>query len=202
MKPVRAVLPALLVTIVVLSGCSKKPAAGPINLLPLTPSPSGTIARTPDATPDPGTNTSPNPAVSGVAPGHGSPAAAYAGYLDAATQGQVATECSYVLPSEQPVCPQLMSEATVAVEGSPITIGTVDTVGTQALLVPLGTVCVDGSCLPNTDPNAGIPSSSAGFTQAYNQATQTETDPTASLGQVSGQWYLDLGTSPDASPGT
>ncbi|MGH2717107.1 MAG: hypothetical protein ACRDJU_00815 [Actinomycetota bacterium] len=196
----RAMVPTLLLTISAsLAACSQKPSAAPTNLLPLTPSPTSLGSASPGATPDAGTSPT-QAAVSGVTPGHGSPAAAYAGYLDAAVQGQVATECTYVLPSQQPSCPQTMNEATITIDGPPITIGTVDVVGTQALVVPVGTVCIDGTCLPNTDPNAGIPSSAAGFTDDYNNATQTETDPTAGLDEVSGQWYLDLGGPPAGNP--
>ncbi|HLI57294.1 MAG TPA: hypothetical protein VKY26_09740 [Actinomycetota bacterium] len=185
---------ALAVLVSLASACASKSAAPPPSL-PLTPSPTASPAPAPDPT------SSPVPAaVSGVSPGHASPAAAYAGYLDAAALGQVSTECSYVLPSQQPSCPQVMNGATVTIQGAPITIGTVDVVGTQALVVPVGTVCLDGHCLPNTDPNAGIPSDSSGFTHAYNQATQTETDPAAGLDQVNGQWYLDLGGPAGSNP--
>ncbi|HWD08432.1 MAG TPA: hypothetical protein VHA57_04985 [Actinomycetota bacterium] len=200
MKAARAPLAALLLTVVAFgAGCAKKPAA-PANQVPLTPSPTGpSTPATPGPTASPGASSA-TAAVAGVTPGHGTPAAAYAGYLDAATQGQVATECSYVLPSQQPSCPQTMNENTVTIQGPPITIGTVDIVGNQALLVPVGTVCVDGTCLPNSDPSTGIPTSPAGFTHAYDLATQTETDPTAGLGEVNGQWYLDLGGAEPSNP--
>jgi hypothetical protein len=165
---------------------SASPAASPT-----VPAASASPSPTPSGTGAPASPTT--VAVSGVTPGHGSPAAAYAGWLDAAVSGQVATECSYALPSQQPNCPQTMGTASITIPAGPITIGATDIVGTQALVVPVGTVCLDGTCLPNTNPNAGIPASPAQFSAEYDQATQTETDPAAGLDEVAGQWYLDLG---------
>jgi hypothetical protein len=90
-----------------------------------------------------------------------------------------------------------MSKQTTTVRGSAIRIGATDIEGTQALVVPIGTICLDANqCLTNTDPNAGIPASPANFGEAYLQATGTETDPAGGLQEVKGLWYLDLGGTP------
>jgi hypothetical protein len=201
-SPARAALvPAIAVAALLLGGCSSPGAsrvAPRISLTPVAPLVSiGVTPASPAATPAP---TATSPAVTGISPGHGSPAQAYAGFLDAAVEGQVATECSYVLPSQQPTCPAIMNGSSTTIEGPPVRIGTVDIVGSQALVVPVGTVCQNGTCLPNSNPDAGIPSSAAGFTDAYNQATQTGTDPDAGCGEVAGQWYLDLGGTPSINP--
>lgn len=181
-----------------LSACHPAPAASP--LLPLTPAPSSSPSSGASRSPAPASLPSGTPAVSGITPGHGTPAAAYAGWLDAAATGQVATECSYALPSQQPACPVTMANETVTLPDGPLTLGATDIVGSQALVVPVGTVCLDGTCLTNTNPNTGIPTTSAGFPAAYQQATQTETDPAAGVDEVGGQWYLDLGGSQPSNP--
>lgn len=111
--------------------------------------------------------------------------------------GDFALACSYALPSLQAGCPAQMSQQTTTVRGAPIRIGATDIVGTQALVVPIGTVCLDAKqCLTNTNPNAGIPATAANFGEAYLQATGTETDPAGGFQEVKGLWYLDLGGTP------
>lgn len=197
-----AAVAAAVSVVALLGGCTAHhTSSSPTAVIPLTPSPSASPSAAGQASPVPGVSGSPlTAAVAGVAPGHGSPAAAYAGFLDAAVAGQIATECTYALPSQQPNCPSVMGGSVTTIPDGPIHIGTVDVVGTQALVVPVGTVCQDGNCLPNSDPNAGIPASSAGFPAAYEQATQTETDPAAGCDLVGGQWYLDLGGPPSSNP--
>ncbi|GAC1366416.1 MAG: hypothetical protein NVSMB32_10700 [Actinomycetota bacterium] len=136
--------------------------------------------------------------VAGVAPGNGSPAAAVAGFLDALVGAHPAAACAYVVPSQQAACPGVVTPLGVSIDGDPIRIGETYVLGTQALVVPLGTICV-GQCQTNTNPRLGLPANDAGFADAYKAATDTDILTTACQ-QVAGKWYVFLGNLPNPSP--
>lgn len=149
-------------------------------------------SRTNSSSPTP-SSSPPSPAVSGVAAGHSSPSGAVAGFLNASAAGQLAAACAFVTPPEQPVCPDLLAQAPVTVQGAAVRIGNTDINGSQALVVPLGTVCLSGGCLTNTDPNAGLPAAGTSFADAYARGAGSANDPDIDCVLVAGSWYVDLG---------
>lgn len=140
------------------------------------------------------------PGVAGVTPGHGSPAGAVAGFLDAAALGQVGVLCSYVAPQQQAACPAAFNQVTIGPQGAPVRLGMTYTLGNQALVVPLGTICTSGVCSANDNPRLGLPADDAGFGAAFLAATTTDI-MTQPCEEVAGQWYvlaLGLPTPPAA----
>lgn len=202
-----ALLAVLAVAVLVLAGCSSAKSPGAAGSSP-APSPTGSPSpSTTDTggsgpvvtiTSSPPTIGSPAPsstglAVTGVAPGHGSPAAANAGFLNASVKGDFEGACAYALPSEQPTCKTLLGQSSTAVQGSPLRVGNVVTNGNQALVTLLGTICASGAgCVTNTDPNAGLPANAAAFAAAYENALNNF-NLTQPCQQSGGQWYIDLG---------
>ena len=57
--------------------------------------------------------------------------------------------------------------------------------------MPIGSVCINGTCRTNTDRRLGLPSSKASFDAAYQTALTTNI-LTTGCQRVNGQWYLDL----------
>ena len=144
------------------------------------------------------TSTSPpGAALSGVGPSHGSPGAAFAGWVDAVVKGQLAKACSYVPPDQQTACPGDMARQHTTVQGGPVRLGRTDINGDRALIVPLGTVCINGGCRTNTDPNLGIPHDASGFEAAYQTALRTTILTTPCL-RIGGLWFVDLGAQTNA----
>jgi len=139
----------------------------------------------------------PGAALSGVGPGHASPGAAFAGWVDAVVKGQLAKACGYVPPDQQAACPGDMAQQHTTVQGAAVRLGKTDIKGDRALIVPLGTVCINGGCRTNTDPNLGIPPDASGFEAAYQTALRTNILTTPCL-RISGLWYVDLGAQTNA----
>lgn len=195
-----------LVGLLALAGCSTthspattgtSPAASPSH----TQSSTGPAGSTPSVTitPSPTAIGSPAPsptgvAIANVAPGHGSPAGANAGFLNASINGDFDTACSYALPSEQPNCRAVLPTGqNTTVQNGPLTLGNVFISGNQALVTLLGTICAPGvGCVSNTNPNAGLPANTAGFPAAYQNAL-SNFNLTQPCEQEGGQWYVDLG---------
>lgn len=165
-------------------GSSAPPVAGPSGLAAASASPVPLVT----------------PGVDGVAPGHLSPAAAVAGFLDAGALGQVDVLCSYVAPKQQAACPAAFNQVTIGPQGSPVRLGESYVVGTQALVVPLGTICTSGVCTSNRDPRLGLPADNAGFEAAFLAATTTEI-MTQPCEQAAGQWYVVALSLPGPPPG-
>ena len=139
----------------------------------------------------------PGAALSGVSPGHGSPGAAFAGWVDAIVKGQLAKACGYAPPDQQAACPGDMAPQHTTVRGGPVHLGKTDINGDRALIVPVGTVCINGSCRTNTDPTLGIPPDASGFEAAYQTALRTTILTTPCL-RIGGLWYVDLGAQTNA----
>jgi len=131
------------------------------------------------STPSPTTGSA---AVTGVVPGHGTPASALAGWVDGAVAGRAGAACNYALPSQQTACP-----------------GVTYVLGTQALVALLGTICTDGDCRSNSDRRLGLPADDAGFATAYQTAVSTDI-LTDACQKVGGLWYVDLGSVPTNQP--
>ena len=148
----------------------------------------------------------------GASPGHDSPKAATAGYL-AGLAGNNATICSYVDPSDQSECSTDTSQVHFKVTGSYAIAN--DTVqGSQALVVLTGNICIiisetttTSECHHNSDPNSGLPTSAAGFADAYQNSLNSSTTNTQACIEVDGSWYVNLnfgssGSTPTTTPAT
>jgi hypothetical protein len=142
-------------------------------------------------------------AVVGVAPGHTSPAAAFAGWLDGAAAGKAGAACDYALPSQQASCPALVQQMTTVLPNGPMRTGDTYVLGTRALVALLGTICTSQGahqdCRSNSDRRLGLPANDAGFAAAYQNAATTDI-LTNACENVGGQWYVDLGPVPTNQP--
>jgi len=113
--------------------------------------------------------------VTGTAAGQATPAEAVAGFLDTTNVDSVeignnfATACAYVVPADQAACPGFLAQATLTAD-PPVYIGQVSISGSQAIVVVVGHVCADFTCFGNSDAAHGIPTSTAGFANAYQEA--------------------------------
>jgi hypothetical protein len=137
------------------------------------------------------TTSPPGAALSGVAPGHGSPGAAFAGWLDAVVGGENARACTYALPDQQAGCPAFLAGQETTLQGGAIRLGDTSIAGDRALIVPLGSVCINGGCRTNTDRRLGLPATKAGFDASYQTALHTNI-LTTGCERVNGMWYVDL----------
>jgi hypothetical protein len=138
-------------------------------------------------------------AVAGVTPGYSTPAAAVAGFLDAEVAGRMGRACAFARPDQQTSCPRLLHSATTTIPGGPLRIGDTFRLGARALVVPLGTICLDESCRSNKDRRLGLPANEAGFDQAYQTAVGTDILTTGCT-KVGSRWYVDLGPLPANQP--
>ena len=141
----------------------------------------------------------PNAAVAAVAPGHESPAAAFAGWLDAAAVGRTAAACTYALPSQQQTCPRTMASVATTLPQGPIHVGDTYVQRNEALVSLVGTICTNDDCRSNSNRRLGLPGNDAGFAGAYLQAVNTDI-LTEGCQKVGGRWYVDLGGVPTTQP--
>lgn len=115
-----------------------------------------------------------------------------AGLVNASSAGQPAAACAFVTPTEQTACPDVLAEDPLIVQGAAVRIGNTDINGSQALVVPLGTICLSGGCLTNADPSAGLPAAGTSFADAYARGASSADDPDIDCVLVGGSWYVDL----------
>lgn len=134
---------------------------------------------------------------SGVAPGHGSPAAAVAGLLASEVAGDWSAStgaCSYVQPDAQSTCAALEGGNPAA--SGQYQIGATDTQGTEALVEVTGVFSAPGSpTLSNSDPTSGMPGSSADFQTVFDSLVgnaDSVLSPEPCI-ELNGQWYADIG---------
>jgi hypothetical protein len=135
---------------------------------------------------------------SSVAPGHGSPSAAVAGFYGTELAGDWSAStgaCSYVEPNAQSVCAGATS-GYPAGSGS-FQIHATVTQGSEALVEVTGTLSVPGSpTVSNSSPTSGMPSSGADFEAVYqhlvNSPDETIMSPAPCV-EVDGQWYVAVG---------
>jgi hypothetical protein len=148
-----------------------------------------------------GTKAAPPPAA-----GHGSPGAAAVGFLTAASAGQSASACSYVLPAQASVCSSAFGSGG-ALSVKDLRLGQTTVSGDRALVTALGTLCTGTGtkqCFTSKDPAGGQPGEGQTFDAAYtaveNGTSSDPNDPAVPCQAVNGQWYVDLGqTSSGAS---
>jgi hypothetical protein len=177
-----AVLVPLLV--VVIAGCG---ASGSSGKPEGTSRPSGS---TPASRPASGTSTQ---QASSIHPGHGTPADAVDGYLQALLAGNATLACSY-LSSNSGSCP-----ATVQATGS-FTIGrtVVNPAGTYALVEVTGKICISGhGCSSNSDPSTGMPTGKETVDQAMadDAVTGNGFSPMICISGTDGGWDISVNLS-------
>jgi hypothetical protein len=126
-----------------------------------------------------------------ISPGDDTPEDAADGLLQAELAGNWTQACSYFAPSAQSACTQDASQLPTFT-GS----GTVDgdmISGDEALVEVTGSLCANGSCETNTDPQAGMPTSQGTFAQAYDQVANNSNStlsPVPCL-EEDGLWYVN-----------
>ncbi|MHB1773405.1 MAG: hypothetical protein ACYCST_17025 [Acidimicrobiales bacterium] len=136
---------------------------------------------------------------SGVSAGHGSPADAVTGFLDAfLVQTDASAACAFVVPDEQRLCSADVGYMSGGSYGK-FEISAVDMQGTQALVGITGRICGALSsgqgaagCTTTSNPRAGFPRRGRSFQQAYVAAisASSRTEPCSEVG---GLWYVNLG---------
>ena len=128
-----------------------------------------------------------------VAPGHASPEAVLAGFIQAIEGKNLPSICQYFAPSAQSQCKSSIGSVaknSITIEGAGI--GHSRRQGDRALVVLLADkYCGGTKCYSNHDPNAGLPHGSETFTSAWNKAQSgSSKDPAAPMQLVNGKWYL------------
>ena len=136
---------------------------------------------------------------SGVSAGHGSPADAVTGFLDAfLVQHDASASCAFVVPDEQSLCSVDVGSMSGGIYGK-LKISAVDVQGSQALVAITGRICGALSsgqgaagCTTTSNPRAGLPRRGQIFQQAYVAAisASSRTEPCSEVG---GLWYVNLG---------
>ena len=135
-----------------------------------------------------------------VAPGHGSPGAAFTGSVAALSSKDPATFCDYVSVSSVSRCKAVFSKAprNQLPYSASFKIGYVAISGTRALAGFTGKICWPGAlpeCMANTNPTLGF---SAGdtFAALWTKAVRLDFVSTTSLYRlqpcvdVGGKWYV------------
>jgi hypothetical protein len=141
--------------------------------------------------------------------GHGDPAQAAVGFLQAATADNGAAACSYVSPAQSSVCTSAFSSGTSTISVRNLRIGATTISGDRALVTALGTLCTNSSgkvCFDSTNRTAGQPATMDSFDEAYSaveSGSSADNDPAIPCARVNGRWYVDLGeSSPGPAPPT
>jgi hypothetical protein len=119
-----------------------------------------------------------------------------AAFIAALKTGDVSTVCKYVkFPSTVTgSCPDLIGQAMLGGFTGTATVGNDAISGDRALVSTTGTFSVIGQRVSNTDPNAGLPSGSTTFAQAFATAQGSASSPDLTLVRVNGLWYFQPGT--------
>lgn len=134
-------------------------------------------------------------------PGHGAPAAAAVGFLQAATANNGADACSYVAPAQTSVCTSAFSSGSSTISVRNLHIGATTISGDRALVTALGTLCTNSGgkvCFDSTKATAGQPATLDTFDEAYSSVesgSSPANDPAIPCTRVNGLWYVDLGES-------
>jgi hypothetical protein len=123
--------------------------------------------------------------------GHLSPASAMAGFIANMLAGRPVAACGYAVPGVAGPC-----ALAVGAEGKGSgswAIGNTATSGNRAIVdVEYANACMVGSCITNTDPNAGLPHSGLSFGAAFKQAQQAQNYAMACV-LIGGRWYVEVG---------
>ena len=127
-----------------------------------------------------------------VAGGFGTPQQVVTGFVQTELAGHWSKLCSYFPPAKRSGC---TSDA-ASLSGKPTGKLTVDGAvisGRRALVKVTGHVCLSGKsdCQGNSDPEAGMPSGSETFTQAYDKAVAGNAFSPLPCIKVKGRWYVN-----------
>jgi hypothetical protein len=155
-------------------GSSGAPAAAATSAAPTAPSQSATTA----------------PAAV-ISPGDDTPEDAVDGLLQAELAGNWTQACSYLVPTSQSACNQDASQLPTFT-GSAAVVGSVVS-GDEALVEVTGSLCANGSCETNSDPQTGMPTSQGTFAQAYDQVSNNSNSTLSPVPCIeeNGLWYVN-----------
>jgi hypothetical protein len=178
-----AMLVAAATFTVLLAGCGAAASSGSGNA-------AGSTAGSTAVSTATSTATSAGPAVASpsASPGHDTPQDVATGIIQAELAGNWALLCSYIAPAQQASCkgaklPTPKGEATV--DGAVIS-------GNRALVKVTGKICfTGGECHGNTNPEAGMPTGSETFGQAYDKQLKNGAFSPIPCSRINGKWYAN-----------
>lgn len=107
--------------------------------------------------------------------------------------GELSQLCLLVVPNDVSKCQSDMAQAAAAkVTYSALAVGAVTVQGDRALAVWTGTICSNGSCNSNHDPNAAI-GKGLTFDQVYSAVVNGNSQeyPFLALVKQNGKWYVN-----------
>ncbi len=124
-------------------------------------------------------------------PGHDTPEDVAAGIIGAELAGKWKLACSYVAPAQRASCNGVKlstPKGKVTVDGAVIS-------GNLALVKVTGKICSTGSeCSGNTNPEAGMPTGSETFKQAYDKQLKDSAFSPIPCIRIKGRWYANAAT--------
>jgi hypothetical protein len=128
-----------------------------------------------------------------AAAGSATPREAVAGFVQTELAGHWTQVCSYLPPGKRSAC----ISGSTSISGKPagkLTVGSAVVSGQRAMVPVTGHICLPGKsdCLGNTNPEAGLPTGSETFTQAYDKAVAPGGgfSPLPCI-KVNGRWYVN-----------
>jgi len=138
--------------------------------------------------------------------GTGSPSAALSGFIGGLVNSNPATACTFVAPNQQSECNKGFANASLKTSG--LGLGNTFTDGSQAIQVVtassfclgVGAAPTTTTCLSNSNKNAGLPSSDAGFAAALATTFSSSSSPDTACVDINGAWYVEL--APGGGPAT
>ena len=127
-----------------------------------------------------------------VAGGFGTPQQVVTGFVQTELAGHWSKLCSYFPPAKRSGCTSDAGHLSGKPTGKLTVDGAVIS-GKRALVKVTGHVCLSGKsdCQGNSDPEAGMPSGSETFTQAYDKAVAGNAFSPLPCIKVKGRWYVN-----------
>lgn len=127
-----------------------------------------------------------------TAAGFATPQQVVTGFVQTELAGHWAKLCSYFPPAKRSGC----SSSAGSLTGKPTGKLTVDGAvirGKRALVKVTGHVCLSGKsdCQSNSEPEAGMPTGSETFTQAYDKAVAGNAFSPLPCIKIKGRWYVN-----------
>lgn len=182
----RAGIPAMLLAVAAVAataGCGSAASSGPG---------SGVASSTANATAATAASASTATGAGAAASGGATPRQVVTGFVRTELAGHWSKLCSYFPPGKRSGC----SSQAGGLSGKPTGKLTVDGAvisGKRALVKVTGHICLSGNsdCQSNSDPEAGLPSESETFTQAYNKAVAGGAFSPLPCIKVKGRWYVN-----------
>jgi hypothetical protein len=189
---IRAGIPALLLAtaavLAVTAGCGSASSSGAAGgtVSSTGSAASATAAGTASAT------TSTGAGARSAAAGFATPRAAVAGFVRTELAGHWTQLCSYFPPGKRSAC----VSGSGSISGKPtgkLTVGSAVVSGKRAMVRVTGHICLSGKtdCQGNTNPEAGLPTGSETFTQAYDKAVAGGAFSPVPCVKVNGRWYVN-----------